>query len=218
MPPTNERRESIIRAVIFGLIALTAVSLIAFLKRSSDIPLTPEGIAHRDSISRFAIPDTTETPEATPSLAPAETYPAPDDSISVDTRIPSDAGYQDGYFAGLEDGLADKERYSYDESSQFPTAAQRRNYAAAYRRGYQQGFNDGQAGQIENALDGEYHDADPDADHHHAPAAPASPTAPPTAPAKPMPPAAPAKPAATSPAPAKPAAPAPAKPAPAAKK
>lgn len=65
--------------------------------------------------------------------------------MSVDQRLPSDAGYEDGYFAGLQDGLDDMERASYDDSSKFPTAEQRSNYTDSYKRGYAQGFTDGQA-------------------------------------------------------------------------
>ena len=101
-------------------------------------------MAARDSVQRMASPDTT--------TAPAENAPTFDttteqstDTVSVDQRLPSDAGYEDGYFAGLQDGLDDMERASYDDSSKFPTAEQRSNYTDAYKRGYAQGFADGQA-------------------------------------------------------------------------
>ena len=42
--------------------------------------------------------------------------------------------------------MVGQERASYDESSQFPHASQRRNYAEAYRRGYAQGYADGLEG------------------------------------------------------------------------
>ena len=144
--PHPDRLESILRALIFGTIALIAVGLILFLKKSSDVPLSPEHAARRDSLSRIATPDTTAAPELTPALHLDDNSAADDDSLATDTRIPSDAGYEDGYFAGLEDGVTGDERLSYDETSQFPTAAQRRNYAEAYRRGYAQGYEDGQAG------------------------------------------------------------------------
>ena len=127
------------------MIVLIAIGLIGFLKRSTDVPLTPEHAARRDSLSRMAKPDTTFTPDEDATIQTAP-YPEPDDSVSMDLRVPSDAGYQDGYYAGLQDGISGDERASYDESSQFPTPAQRRNYAEAYRRGYLQGFTDGQEG------------------------------------------------------------------------
>ena len=116
--PTPDRNETIIRSVLFIAVVLLAVGIIVYLKRSTDVPLTPEGMAARDSVQRMASPDTT--------TAPAENAPTLDttteqstDTVSVDQRLPSDAGYEDGYFAGLQDGLDDMERASYDDSSKF---------------------------------------------------------------------------------------------------
>lgn len=144
--PQSDRRDTLIRAVIFVVIVLLAIGLISFLKRSTDVPLTPEHAARRDSLSRMAKPDTTFTTEDDGYNPATTSYPVPTDSLSMDLRVPSDAGYQDGYYAGLQDGISGDERASYDETSQFPTPAQRRNYAEAYRRGYLQGFTDGQEG------------------------------------------------------------------------
>ena len=139
--PTPDRNETIIRSVLFIAVVLLAVGIIVYLKRSTDVPLTPEGMAARDSVQRMASPDTT--------TAPAENAPTLDttteqstDTVSVDQRLPSDAGYEDGYFAGLQDGLDDMERASYDDSSKFPTAEQRSNYTDGYYHGYIQGFTD----------------------------------------------------------------------------
>ena len=142
--PTPDRNETIIRSILFIAVVIIAVAVIVYLKRSTDVPLTPEGIAARDSVQRMASPDTTSTPaENTPTLD--STTEQASDTVSVDQRLPSDAGYEDGYFAGLQDGLDDMERASYDDSSKFPTAEQRSNYTDAYKRGYAQGFADGQA-------------------------------------------------------------------------
>lgn len=142
--PTPDRNETIIRSVLFIAVVLLAVGIIVYLKRSTDVPLTPEGMAARDSVQRMASPDTTTTPaENAPTLD--TTTEQSTDTVSVDQRLPSDAGYEDGYFAGLQDGLDDMERASYDDSSKFPTAEQRSNYTDAYKRGYAQGFADGQA-------------------------------------------------------------------------
>ena len=141
---TPDRNETIIRSVLFIAVVLLAVGIIVYLKRSTDVPLTPEGMAARDSVQRMASPDTTTAPaESAPTLD--STTEQPTDTVSVDQRLPSDAGYEDGYFAGLQDGLDDMERASYDDSSKFPTAEQRSNYTDAYKRGYAQGFTDGQA-------------------------------------------------------------------------
>ena len=57
--PSSDRNETIIRSILFIAVVLLAVGIIIFLKRSSDVPLTPEGFAARDSAQRMATPDTT---------------------------------------------------------------------------------------------------------------------------------------------------------------
>ena len=141
--PSSDRNETIIRSILFIAVVLLAVGIIIFLKHSSDVPLTPEGFAARDSIQRMATPDTTTAPIEDFTSTDTDSS-LPTDTVSMDLRLPSDAGYEDGYFAGLQDGLDDMERASYDNTSKFPTEAQRRNYTDAYKRGYAQGFADGQ--------------------------------------------------------------------------
>ena len=141
--PASDRNETIIRSILFIAVVLLAVGIIIFLKHSSDVPLTPEGFAARDSIQRMATPDTTTAPIEDFTSTDTDSS-LPTDTVSMDLRLPSDAGYEDGYFAGLQDGLDDMERASYDDTSKFPTEAQRRNYTDAYKRGYAQGFADGQ--------------------------------------------------------------------------
>ena len=141
--PSSDRNETIIRSILFIAVVLLAVGIIIFLKHSSDVPLTPEGFAARDSIQRMATPDTTTAPIEDFTSTDTD-LSLPTDTVSMDLRLPSDAGYEDGYFAGLQDGLDDMERASYDDTSKYPTEAQRRNYTDAYKRGYAQGFADGQ--------------------------------------------------------------------------
>lgn len=149
----KSRTQTIIRAVLFAMVLVTtAVALISLKQLTNDGPLTPEGLAARDSLQNIAHPDTTESPGTSP--APAVSTPSPqgvsdtptDSLTTTDVRTPIDAGYEDGYYAGIIDGVAGEERASYDESSQFPTPAQRQSYTDAYRRGYAQGFEDGLAG------------------------------------------------------------------------
>ena len=141
----NDNSTTLIRAVFFALIVAAAVGSVIYLKSSSDVPLTPEGIATRDSLLHMAKPDTGEDGQVRPGTSD-DTLAAPTDSISLDVRTPADAGYEDGYYAGITDGVTGDERASYDESSQFPTANDRRTYADAYRRGYAQGYADGLEG------------------------------------------------------------------------
>ena len=143
--PSSSDTTAFIRVVLFVIILAATVCAVVYLKRSSDIPLTPEGVAARDSLRRIAHPDTTAVPGSIPADA-TETRSVPSHSVTMDPRVPSDAGYEDGYYAGITDGVVGEERASYDESSQFPEAAQRRNYAEAYRRGYAQGYADGLEG------------------------------------------------------------------------
>lgn len=153
----QSRTTTLVRSLLFVLIVVAAVTLIVYMKRSTDQALTPEQAARRDSLQRIATPDTTLSPEldsdpAVPTSLPNDSAALSPDTLdtSMDLRTPSDAGYEDGYFTGLEDGIAGRERFSYDESSQFPTPAQRRNYAEGYRRGYAQGFRDGRSGEHSN--------------------------------------------------------------------
>ncbi len=139
---TNADNTTLIRGVFFVAVLALTSSAIFFLKKESDIPLTPQGIATRDSLRNIAHPDTTEELDALPKENVVE-YEQAEDSVTQDIRIPTDAGYEDGYYAGITDGVTGDERASYDESSQFPKPADRRSYADAYRRGYAQGYADG---------------------------------------------------------------------------
>ena len=92
-----------IRVVLFVVVLIATVCAVVYLKRSSDLPLTPEGVAARDSLRRIAHPDTTVSPGSVPADA-AGTVEYPSDSVTMDLRVPSDAGYEDGYYAGITDG------------------------------------------------------------------------------------------------------------------
>lgn len=148
--PPESRTTTIIRAVLFAVVLLaTTASIIGLKQLTGDGPLTPEGLASRDSIRHIARPDTTEAPGTVPEQ-PAATNSssdaAPADSITVDERSPIDAGYEDGYYAGISDGVLGEERASFDDTSQFPTREQRQSYTDAYHRGYAQGYKDGLEG------------------------------------------------------------------------
>ena len=173
---SNSRRQTLLRSLLFVLLLAVAGGLIFFLKRSTDVPLTPDGLAGRDSTRHMAVPDTLDNAPAAPAEAPAESTPAQDVSPAPE-RDPAEAGYDDGYLCGNTDGMNNDERASYDESSQYPTPDARQSYAAAYRRGYAAGFADGRKqatgtdprNDNDNAHDG---DATPDADPRTAPGRP----------------------------------------------
>lgn len=198
---SKSRTQTIVRAVLFAVVLVaSAAALISLKQLTADGPLTPEGFATRDSLRNMAHPDTTEAPDATP-VSPDATGgnpvggEAPMDSMFVtgDARSPLDAGYEDGYYAGLIDGVSGDERASYDDSSQFPDAKQRQAYSDAYRRGYSQGFDEGLEGKSFSVIPDQDDDADDDDDDEPASAAPVhdAPAAKPSAPAaKPSAPAA----------------------------
>ena len=183
---SNSRRQTLLRSLLFVLLLVVAGGLIFFLKRSTDVPLTPEGLAGRDSTRHMAVPDTLDNAPASPAEAPAESTPAEDVSPAPD-RDPAEAGYDDGYLSGNTDGMNNDERATYDESSQYPSAADRQTYAAAYRRGYAAGFADGRSQAVTPTTDdndNSGHDATrPDNDGKNAPAPkPNTPTLKPNAP------------------------------------
>ena len=117
---SDSRRQTLLRSLLFVLLLAVAGGLIFFLKRSTDVPLTPEGLAGRDSTRHMAVPDTLDNAPASPAEAPAESTPAEDVSPTPD-RDPAEAGYDDGYLSGNTDGMNNDERATYDESSQYPT-------------------------------------------------------------------------------------------------
>lgn len=172
----DSRTTTIIRSVLFiVVIVATAAAVISLKNLTNDGPLTPEGLAARDSLRNIAHPDTEDPAGATPvQAAPAGTadpnVTAPPDSLmSTDERSPIDAGYEDGYYAGIIDGVAGDERASYDETSQFPTAEERKSYTDAYRRGYAQGYQDGLDGKDFSVVGpaSDENDIDPDAENEN---------------------------------------------------
>ena len=144
-PNTDTTATSVIRAALFAAVLAATAGTIIFLKHQSDIgPITPEGLATRDSINRIARPDTSTTTDLTPIVG-SDTADEPVDSLSADARTPDDAGYEDGYFAGISDAILGNNRTSYDPTSSYRSADDRAAYSDAYCRGYEQGYADGLA-------------------------------------------------------------------------
>lgn len=130
----------------FLLFAILSIAAIVVLKVASG-----PAVSDHDSI----VSDSRGLPIARPDTTPAPDVPeiddkpqsAPADSISIDTRPVDDAGYEDGYLQGMDDGaLGYKQGTGYDDSSTFPLCRQREQYAAAYREGYEKGYADGRSG------------------------------------------------------------------------
>ncbi len=132
---TNLRRLLII---VLGIMASLGIVL---LKRSVNnlhtFPAAAEPVIAR--------PDTTLTTPL-PVLSSDTITSYRTDSLDIDRRPPYEAGYEDGYFSGMDDGSQDELNATYDDSSTFPEEQERNTYAAGYREGYRQGFADGKSG------------------------------------------------------------------------
>ena len=137
---TNNNSTLGIKLII--LIGIAIIAGIVLLKTLSNRPPVRPTVPS-DSI---AIPDLPVTPEdsstslsATESLRPV----AVSDTVGIDPRPPFEAGYEDGYLSGLDDGRVHKEKATYDESSAFRREEDQKAYAAGYREGYAIGYKDG---------------------------------------------------------------------------
>lgn len=143
----QDNKYTIWRSFIFILILVLATGLIVFLKGNDNTPLPPQsGNLQQENTPSFVQPDTTNDFETDTKIntIPIETDSKIDsDTITLDLREPADAGFEDGYYAGLQDGIEGEDHASYDESSQFPKPVQRQAYTNAYRQGYKVGYEDG---------------------------------------------------------------------------
>lgn len=142
--PGKSRMRTLATLVI---VLLCAASIIWFKSQSkTGLPPQPsdgDGKAN----PAVAIPDTTidsaylhVTPD---TLAHSEVS---DTLIGHDRRPPYEAGYEDGYAAGCDDGAAHTEKASYDETSNFARRDDRADYTRGYREGYSKGYEDGRSG------------------------------------------------------------------------
>lgn len=131
--------------ICFGLLCIGAIIWLKLVgdKRTSsgrDIPIAPQ-----DSSNAVVVPDTS-IDAGTLSSSPDSFDVAPPDSIGKDRRPPFEAGDEDSYLAGMDDGAAHTPQASYDESNSFKTIDERAAYVRGYREGYAKGFEDGSKG------------------------------------------------------------------------
>ena len=131
--------------ICFGLLCIGVIIWLKLVgdKRTSsvrDIPVAPQ-----DSSNAVVVPDTS-IDAGTLSSSPDSFDVAPPDSIGKDRRPPFEAGDEDGYLAGMDDGAAHTPQASYDESNSFKTIDERAAYVRGYREGYAKGFEDGSKG------------------------------------------------------------------------
>lgn len=96
---------------------------------------------------QIAVPDTTIDPSTLPQIIDTITsVQLPDTILGKDTRDPYEAGYDDGYASGCDDGASGIEHASYDETNSFSTSVEQQNYVKGYREGYAKGYDDGRKG------------------------------------------------------------------------
>lgn len=131
--------------ICFGLLCIGAIIWLKLAgdKRTSsgrDIPVAPP-----DSSNAVVVPDTS-IDAGTLSSSTDSFAVSPPDSIGKDRRPPFEAGDEDGYLAGMDDGAAHTPQASYDESNSFKTIDERAAYVRGYREGYAKGFEDGSKG------------------------------------------------------------------------
>lgn len=136
------------RTVAIFCICLLVIVGIVYMKHSSNEQKLYSTLHSPDSShQQVAIPDTTIDPTTLPQSADTVvTTQLPDTILGKDTRNPYEAGYDDGYASGCDDGAAGTNHASYDETSSFSTNAERQNYAKGYREGYAKGYEDGRQG------------------------------------------------------------------------
>ena len=132
--------------IFIVLLALLAIGGIIYLKSLSDSTEDSKAFsAETNGELPIAVPDTgllvSDVLETTETLIVAMP-----DTIGKDKRPAYEAGYEDGYFSGMDDGSQNAERASYDDSNSFPSPTEQAAYTKGYSEGYAKGFSDGRDG------------------------------------------------------------------------
>lgn len=152
----NKDKQKQHRVAVIFAIALLIVCGIIYLKHSSGEPQTKGVTGDSLSSAPVAVPDTTIEQGVLPQTSDTAALSAlPDTILGRDHRHPYEAGYEDGYATGCDDGAARSERASYDETNYFSSQAERNDYARGYREGYEKGYTDGIQGNQFNIRSGE---------------------------------------------------------------
>lgn len=140
----NNNTKDSSRWKFIALIAICAVILcvIILLKTSSESGKNiPTNIQPKAVVPDTTI-DTLMIPTATDSIASS----LPDTLFGQDERNPYEAGYEDGYAAGCDDGVAGQNGMSYDDENTFRRQDDSREYIRGYKDGYTEGYDNGQEG------------------------------------------------------------------------
>lgn len=125
------------------LIAVLAVGIVFLKKTGGDDRNLRREKKSADTAS-VARPDTTlDSGVVLPPVNDTVMSPLPDTLLGRDRRNPYEAGYEDGYAAGCDDGANDTPRATYDETNNFVGRKERQDYVRGYREGYAVGLEDG---------------------------------------------------------------------------
>lgn len=137
-----------LQVALFVLFCLLIVGGIIFMKRSStEQRTTNQPNSSPDSHGQMAVPDTTVSPDVLPvTPETVVTYVLADTLLGKDKRDPYEAGYEDGYLNGCDDGATGNEKASFDESNNFRNKKDRDAYVKGYNEGYEKGVEDGRTG------------------------------------------------------------------------
>lgn len=143
--PQPDNRKKVIAFIV---LCLLFVGCIIYMKHQSDSGRSLLPVGGGDTARHaVAVPDTTSLPDVAPAERETVIVSTLSDTIlGRDKRQPYEAGYEDGYAAGCDDGADKADHASYDETNNFNTPADRENYVRGYREGYAKGYDDGGKG------------------------------------------------------------------------
>lgn len=136
------------KTLSFILLCILIVIGIIYMKRTSNAQkLLNPSISSDTSAQQVAVPDTTVDPGTLPQVTDtAQDAQLPDTLLGKDKRNPYEAGYDDGYAAGCDDGATNADHATYDETNNFAQPTEKQNYVRGYREGYAKGYDDGRQG------------------------------------------------------------------------
>lgn len=130
--------------LVFFILCIAVVAGIIYMKYRVMEPKSAASVQAVDTADRpMAIPDTTV--DSSTVVTEPETpinNELPDTIIGKDRRIPYEAGYEDGYACGSDDGLLRMYQATYDETNSFTTRQEKEAYVRGYREGYDKGYKD----------------------------------------------------------------------------
>lgn len=141
----KDNNNGALRHLIWAIVVGIAMTVVIVFSKSASTGGEKTAPTVRDTASAIAVPDITVSPDVLPA-EPETILVALPDTIGKDKRPAAEAGYEDGYLSGMDDGATGNERATYDETNSFPTPRERAAYVENYRKGYADGLEDGKNG------------------------------------------------------------------------